>query len=356
MSFKSKYTGKQIENYLDSNKWEYLYNSVGDIVYYDSATNITNSISYTQWNPNLGTPIGIIVVPSGVMGSAKICSLYSTTGHYAITNCIENVQSDYRLENGLIPSDVFTAVDSDDPACKYSREIVEDEVYSNSPWFGRRKSKKFSLPCSHSNNWFWTINNSIWQSVKLNKWDDTPLFNGWYVPSAGEIAFLVSRINIINTAISVLNSYDNKYDLVHPNTMWSLSGWLSTNPDFTYAFVIDVATGEIIRENDVTKEYSCRPFCEWNPAETPAKCFEINIQNLEGNLTTLLVKEGWTWQDLCDFYELESAGNYPNYIPGWQEMEMSDDFAQLSDPVSIKLNGESVQFKDLVQPNVTYTL
>lgn len=362
MSFKSKYTGKQIEKFLDSNNWEYLYDSVGDIVYYDSVAETTNSIPYTEWQNSLGIPIGIIVIPAGVDGSkAKICSLYSTKGIFGFIGNVGYIASKGGSKvngNYILPSDAFTEIDSDDSNAKYSRECLENEYFSNSPWFGKRKSKDFKLYGTGGRTDDWRVPNSIWKNIRFNKWDDSRLFNAWYVPTANEIAFLISRITIINNAITTLNSsygYE-KYTLVSPTTMWTTDGRVGETPSDCYATIIDILTGALTTTYDIMNEYDCRPFCEWDRLEV-SPYFETNIEDPDRNVIKFMFKENWTWSDMSDFYNLASAGYYPDYTPGLTPLVYQDDLNVWQDgPVfPIKLNGETVSFKDLVQSNVTYT-
>ena len=368
MSFKSKYTGRQIENYLDTHKWEYIYNSVGDIVYYSPNTNKTYSISPSQWNNDLGIPMGVIVIPSGVNNSnAKICSLYSTFNRFGWSNyCINFSNSSLQDNKYIVPSDVFESVKSDDDLCYYSRESMEGEVVINSPWFGRRKSKNFNFSQSNylSSDEWWSLPDTIWENTLLNMWDDTGLYNNWVIPNAEDAAFLMSRLSIINNAIDTLNKCcgSEKYHLIGNNIIWFWHSMLSTDPAYTYAYAINVASGEIIRAYDVDSEFECRPFCEWSAAEEPIPYFSVQIQNSKNEIINLPVKQGCIWKDVVDKFALQKESTYePGYgvkvvAIEFPEYEINDNGYWIQNWKDIYHGENLVGIDDVVEQNVIYTI
>ena len=155
--------------------------SVGDIAYWDGSR--VNVVSSDKWNETLGTPVGVVAIPSNFLpdGKARIVSMYyvgykgkaSETPYSAVwrpsqtDTSIPNFQ--YVLTNnnktqvyGYFPSDKLTGeVCLTDPLAKYHTN-AEDYVVP-SPYNGSVLNEQYTqeISCGNALSDFNGLENSI---------------------------------------------------------------------------------------------------------------------------------------------------------------------------------------------------
>ena len=213
---------------------------VGDIVYY--ANGLIKTINNTLWSSFLGTPIGVVVIPEGMLpdGKARMISLYDVDSNgnavTSATNMVWGVyDTDTSLTNynmvpttdnagststgtnnyGCLPSDKFTGVQSFvDSKAKYkaSSNLIP------SPYLGDDKTLNPEYNVIYTSAVFvnalsdfnglsntetlvglgtdYVAANAAW------KYSDGVSNTQWYLPAMGELGFLMPRFNEINAAIT----------------------------------------------------------------------------------------------------------------------------------------------------------
>ena len=214
--------------------------AAGDVAYWDGSKVKTTSLS--SWNTSLGTPVGVVVVPTGFApdGKARIVSLLyvhedgiTSTSYTAIT--WGSISTDTSLTNyknvpttdnngststgssdyGRLPSDNFTGATSFvDPKAKYS----QTSNLIPSPYLGDDKTlnPEYCKAISGYNNALSDFNglSNTETLVGLGtgytaanaayKYNDGASNLQWYLPAMGELGYLMPRFKEINKTITAL--------------------------------------------------------------------------------------------------------------------------------------------------------
>ena len=233
----------------------------GDVAYYINGQ--IKTISANNWNTSLGTPIGVVVIPSNFLpdGMARIVSLkavdssgnattshtymyWEQSGNYVnttltnytkvpITNNTGSVSSSSN-SYGHLPSDNFTGDTSFvDGSAKY---YTTGTTKIPSPYNGNGFNTDYSKDISGYNNALSDFNGLSNTQVLVGLGSDYVAANAawnyndgvsniqWYLPSAGESGFLVARFNTINSTISMLSGV-----AVPSNPFWSSTEYSSNS-------------------------------------------------------------------------------------------------------------------------------
>ena len=213
----------------------------GDVAYYTNGE--IKTISASKWNSSLGTPIGVVVIPSNFLpdGKTRILSLKAvdargnaTTTHSGILweqsgNYVDTTLTNYTrvpITNntgsvssssnsyGYLPSDNFTGDTSFvDGSAKYNA-IGTNKIPS--PYNGNEFNTDYSKEISGNNalSDFNGLSNTqtlvglgsgyIAANAAYN-YNDGVSNTQWYLPSAGELGFMAARFKTINNTISMLS-------------------------------------------------------------------------------------------------------------------------------------------------------
>lgn len=217
---------EKIENYL----WPPPPISLCDIAYWDGSK--VKTVSQDQWNSDLGTPVGVVVIPEGFApdGKARIIGLKAAVGGkkwgiygtetdlttYTKVPTTDNAGSTSTGSNssGRLPSDKFTGATSFvDSTAKYntSSNLIPSPYLGDNKTFNPEYSKEIS-----GNNVLSDFNGlanteylqglgSDYQAAKYCwSYSDGKSNLQWYLPAAGELGFLMPRFNAINAAINAV--------------------------------------------------------------------------------------------------------------------------------------------------------
>ena len=256
----------------------------GDVAYYTNGQ--IKTISASKWNSSLGTPIGVVVIPSNFLpdGKARIVSLNyvdssgntstlpngmiwgvkgtdTTLTNYKnvpITNNTGSVSSSYN-SMGYLPSDNFTGDTSFvDSSAKYNTTNTNKIP---SPYNGSEFNTDYSKKISGNNalSDFIGLNNTqvlvglgsdyVAANAAYN-YNDGVSNTQWYLPSMGELGFMMARFKTINNTISQLGGVA----VPSSNYFWSSTEYSS---DIAYSVLSSYG-----RVNNYDKDNSLyvRPF------------------------------------------------------------------------------------------------
>ena len=244
--------------------------NVGDVAYYTNGE--IKTISKDKWNSSLGTPIGVVVIPSNFLpdGKARIISLKAvnssgnaSTSHSSmywgaygtdttltnytkvpITNNTGSVSSSSN-SYGYLPSDNFTGDTSFvDGSAKYNTTGTNKIP---SPYNGNEFNTDYSKVISGYNNALSDFNGLNNTQVLVGLGSDYVAANAaynyndgvsniqWYLPSMGELGFLVARFKTINNTISMLSGV----------AVPSYAFWSSTEYSSNYAYSVGTGNGNV---------------------------------------------------------------------------------------------------------------
>lgn len=252
-------------------KYHPYFISVGDIAYWDGSAVCT--ITQSEWDSSLGTPVGVVVIPEGMLpdGKARMVGLkYATSAgtssdssvlldwgpsgtdtsltNYTNVPITDNAGSTSTGSDGYgyLPSDSFTGTQSYvDPLAKYS---VSSRLIP-SPYLGdnRTFNPEYSKAISGSNNALsdfdglgntqtlvglgaeYVAANACWN------YKDGVSNTQWYLPALGELGFLACRRNVINEAITTVGG------IAVPNTTF----WSSTENSSSNAYEVSMSSGYV---------------------------------------------------------------------------------------------------------------
>ena len=255
----------------------------GDVAYYTNGE--IKTISKDKWNSSLGTPIGVVVIPSNFLpdGKARIVSLKAvnssgnaTTSHSSmkwgvsgtnttltdytkvpITNNTGSVSSSSN-SYGYLPSDNFTGDTSFvDSNAKYGTTNTNKIP---SPYNGNEFNTDYSKDISGNNalSDFNGLSNTqvlvglgsgyVAANAAYNYSDGVSNIQ-WYLPSAGELGFMVARFKTINSTISMLSGV-----AVPSYYFWSSTEYSSSNAYYVYT------NPGYVRSNGKDNNNYVRPF------------------------------------------------------------------------------------------------
>lgn len=275
-------------NLYKSVNWSVLKPEValaGDIAYWDGSK--VKTVSQENWDVSLGTPVGVVVVPTGFApdGKARMLSLRwprkSGTGSTvaskmnwgqngtdtSITNhnrvpTTDNAGSTTTGSNsaGHLPSDQFTGATSYvDPIAKY---YINMSSMIPSPYLGNKPNSAYYAPISGYNNLFADFDGKGNTDVLVALGSDYVAANAarnykaagaeeieWYLPAAGELGYMIARSNKINAALTKVNASQ-----LGDRNYWSSSEYSSNG-----AYYVGTTLGYVNLGNK-TLEYYVRAF------------------------------------------------------------------------------------------------
>jgi hypothetical protein len=230
--------------------------SVGDIAYWDGSSVKTTPLS--SWNTSLGTPVGVVIIGEGFApdGRARIIALDNMTYDESefIPFCPEGYEGDVSsipkfryvptTDNAgstttgsssydcYLPSDgdKFTGVTSFvDPLAKYRND---NYTYIPSPYLGDAPNPAYYQAIEGGNalsdfnglsNTQSLVNTGDNYHAAHVCWNYKDATSGidelqWYLPSAGELGYLVVRNKLINESIQAVGGNN-----VKPYSFWTSS-------------------------------------------------------------------------------------------------------------------------------------
>lgn len=255
----------------------------GDVAYWDGSS--VKTTPYAKWNPSLGTPVGVVVVPEGFApdGKARIVSLLgvdksgntSTSlvsmgwGVYGTDTNLTNFTRVPTTDNngststgsssyGYLPSDKFTGATSFvDPKAKYNgtSNLIP------SPYLGDVPNPEYNKEISGYNNALSDFNglsntktlvglgSGYTAANAAYKYNDGASNLQWYLPAMGELGYLMPRFNEINSVITALGGV-----AVASDCFWSSSEYSSGSAYSLYT------SGGIVDSHYKSNSYCVRPF------------------------------------------------------------------------------------------------
>ena len=252
--------------------------NVGDIAYKatDGSIKVVNP---DKWSSALGTPVGVVVIPSGFApdnGLARITSLQvldytcwsyfyenvSGITNYFILPTTDNNGSAGTGYNGYLPSDKFSSIikSYDDPLANYSGSTP----YIPSPYLGEKPNPAYYAEILGGNalsdfngkgntDKLYASGSLYPAAISARNYKVTGAEDiEWYLPAAGELGYLLSRFNKVASSIlkaggSQLNSY---------------GFWSSTENSDTYAYIVDFYYGKVNKYNKGYSDYYVYPFAQ----------------------------------------------------------------------------------------------
>ena len=284
--------------------------NLADVVYWDG--NGVKTCSIDNWNTSLGTPVGVVVIPSGILpdGMARMAALTYTSsnsiyvdGSYSsvwgpdVDTGLNNYTKFPRLDSnqilsnngtnyGFIPSDYCSAEQSIvDPDAYYS---TTSSTKIPSPYSNGKLNPDYCVEIS-GNNALSDFNGLANTQTLVNmgteykaacaayNYSDRISDCQWYLPAAGELGFFLARFKRINEIVAALGG---------KSTIPSYGMWSSTEYDSSN--VIDMGTTQIgIFNGNVgytKKSYtrSIRPFSLLNlsdnmPSQSDKPFYTVNV-------------------------------------------------------------------------------
>lgn len=215
--------------------------SLCDIAYWDGSA--VRTVSQSEWNSSLGTPVGVVVIPSGMLpdGKARMVGLKYATS--------DGTSSDSPVDLRWTDDGYYTA---DTSLTNYFRVPTTDNAGSTStgsdqggyfPSDNRTGTQSYVDPLANYRGWTpWVPSpylgdnrtfNPEYSNSALSDFDglgNTQILVGltgiikymapnacwnydggvsdtniqWYLPAAGELGFLVCRLKAINEAITTV--------------------------------------------------------------------------------------------------------------------------------------------------------
>ena len=259
----------------------------GDIVYKSNGK--LNTINYEEWTDSLGTPVGVVVVPSGFApdGKARMLSLNwasesstsstSVSGitwskvntntsltDYTMVPTTDNAGSTTTGSNymGYLPSDKFTGATSYvDSTAKYSSEATSNMIPS--PYLGDKPNPAYYALISGHTNALSDFDGKGNTDVLVGLGADYVAANAarnyksagaeeieWYLPAAGEFGYILPRFNKIQGALAKVNASQ----LGDRSLYWSSSECFTSS---VYYFAVNAGG---INNNLKKYGYCVRPF------------------------------------------------------------------------------------------------
>ena len=266
-----------------------------DIVFHDGSK--IKSTSFDDWYNNSWwggkyancTPIGIVVIPRGFApdGMARVLGFWFTknvfygsksTGltyhpNVITTNNVNNTSTS-SSGSGYLPSDNFLSsnytgqISIVDPKAKYRDSSKTPMIPS--PYYGDVSNAEYYKKLSGNNN---ALNdfNGLSNTEHLVKsggfgiadaiWgynDGLSTFQ-WYLPSIGELGYIMARMGKINEILSQ-NSVAGEQLIT--GVLWS-----STQCNYTYCWGIDTMYGNVLKcsRDQYSYEHRAIPICLFDP-------------------------------------------------------------------------------------------
>ena len=213
-----------------------------DIAYWDGSK--VKTVSQDNWNSSLGTPVGVVVIPSGFApdGKARMISLkYATSAGTSSNSSVSMPWGGYGTDtslanhkkvpttdnagststgsnaNGYLPSDKFTGtVSFVDSTAKYSQtsNLIPSPYLGDDKTLNPEYSKEILSGDTNVNvlsdfNGASNTEYLVGLGTGYTAANAAHNYNGgvtgtdiqWYLPAAGELGFIIPRFNAINAAI-----------------------------------------------------------------------------------------------------------------------------------------------------------
>ena len=243
---------------------------LGDIAYWDGST--VQIVSKTAWNASLGTPIGVVVIPSGMLPDRK-CRILSLQAVNSNGNAVSShsgmkwgpTSTDTPLTtytkipitdnngstttgsnlDGLIPSDIFKGEQSFvDSKVFYYEGYNSDRDLIPSPYLGddNTLNPAYCEVISGYNNALSDFNGLSNTQTLVSLGSDYIAANAawnysdgasnlqWYLPAMGELGFMMVRLKEINDTLSMLGGVS----VPTYNQFWSSSEGPSNGTHILY--------------------------------------------------------------------------------------------------------------------------
>ena len=259
----------------------------GAIVYKSGSDLLT--VDYTIWDSSMGTPVGVLVIPEGFApdGKARMMSLRWASSSSTSSTSAEEMywgpsDTDTSLTNynrvpttdnagstttgsnyyGYLPSDQYTGATSYvDSTAKYNSSVP----YIPSPYLGNKPNPAYYTPISGYNNALADFNGKRNTDVLVGLGTGYTAANAarnykatgaqeieWYLPSIGELGYVMVRFNKIQAALTKLGS-TRASQLDIPDF------WSSTEAPSGDVFIVNMYGGDIY--SDVKDfDFCVRPF------------------------------------------------------------------------------------------------
>lgn len=205
-------------------------NKPGDVAYWDVSSSSVKIIAVEKWENTLGTPVGVVVIPEGILpdGNARIAALnqemttWGSTGasvfdtNYTVIPTFENTnEPSVGVDTtGFLPSEFFYGPECImDPVAKYYNMPCVPSPYNSIGTELRINEDCIkSLDGNNALSDFYGYNNTMTLATLGNYpaanycWGYTDGLSNlqWYLPSMGELAFVMVRCETINTTIELL--------------------------------------------------------------------------------------------------------------------------------------------------------
>ena len=258
---------------------------VGDIAYWDGSK--VKTVSRDNWGTSLGTPVGVVVVPSGFApdGKARMLSLNWASSSSTSSTSAEDIMWDFMFDDtsltnydrvpttdnagstttgshdgGFLPSDDFHGTTSYvDSIAKYNGSTP----YIPSPYLGDKPNPAYYAPISGYNNALADFDGKGNTDVLVGLGANYVAANAarnykvagaeeieWYLPAAGELGYLMVRFGEIANALYAVRDSSSLY---HHN-YWSSSEYSSDS-----AYCVETYRG-YVGGNDKSFNSYVRPF------------------------------------------------------------------------------------------------
>ena len=229
--------------------------AVGDIIYWNGSS--LSSIAYTDWDSSLGTPEAVVFAPASHMPDGKargVCLTGVGTDGSQSTSMVSMVYNSINVDAGLtkytkvptwsntegstygsnnygyLPSSKFTSniCYSDSSAGYCSTSNIIPSLYLNDGTVNENARMTIDggnvlTDFDGKTNTSTIINNlgsTAAAANACNKYATDHILAGeWYLPAAGELAYLMTRWNTIKAALAAVN----RVALLESNRYWSSS-------------------------------------------------------------------------------------------------------------------------------------
>ena len=259
----------------------------GDIAYWSNGSIKTTSLS--SWSSSLGTPVGVVVIPSGFAPDGKVrivglkpadsngnpsnSNVGMTWGSTSVDTSLTNYDRVPTTDNagststgsnsqGYLPSDKFNGPQSYvDPEAKYSQ--TSNRIPS--PYLGDEPNPEYYKEISGYNNALSDFNGLSNTQTLVGLGADYEAANAawkykdgvsnlqWYLPGMGELGYLMPRFKLINASLIAVGGVT--VDGGNDNYFWSSSEYSSG-----YSYGLYTGTGAMGAYGKGGGKY-VRPFC-----------------------------------------------------------------------------------------------
>ena len=256
--------------------------SLCDIAYWDGSK--VKTVSQDKWNSDLGTPVGVVVIPEGFApdGKARMISLkyavdvngtsstsaryleWGPTGNTSLRDYIkvpttDNAGSTSSSNSAYLPSDKFTGtVSYVDPGTQYSGT---NKTMIPSPYITRDGKNEFNPEYNYNalSDFNGASNTAVLVGLgtgytaafAAHNYNGGVIGTGiqWYLPAAGELGFLVPRFNAINSTLTTIGG----------SSVASGGFWSSSEYSSDYAYGVATSSGRVVDNFKGNSSY-VRPF------------------------------------------------------------------------------------------------